>query len=194
MSTQRINTGNATYQTRWPLQMFDTWHNVKLGSRNQSIANPDVVCPHCRNTGIVVLDHAPIDGAACPMCVIGRMQNKSWRARPRYDADGKTPIVDSAPPAEWCWKPQDDPAQYSWNHGMSVDHTTVCGRCRVLPALPGRVCSSCQVGAVEPVGLPRGVPRSAGELARGLLGGRTLEHVETENYDAADAPDWMEAS
>lgn len=141
-STQTINHGGHTYRTSWPKQMFTSWINTRLDADGNPRRNDDEICPHCQNGGLVILD-ATGSGVACPMCQIGRMQNVHWRTMLRFDKNGKPAAATILHPQEFCWRPQDDVAQYSWNNGLGIDHTTMCGQCRRSAAIPGHVCRSC---------------------------------------------------
>lgn len=140
---QRIEVNGARYQTRWPMHAFRRFLNAEVGEHGQSIPSRTVTCMHCNNTGIVILDDGQSDGAACPMCVIGRMHNKSWRMTAfACERDGK-PVVNALPIGDWYWRPSDDFRGVTWNHGLSIDHTEVC-RCGSGVCVPHGVCSQCQ--------------------------------------------------
>lgn len=146
MGFQRITLAGSgtTIQTKWPEQAFRAFLNVDLGADGRGVPSKSVRCPHCRNTGFVILDHTLSDAVACPMCVIGRMHNKSWRMGPiQFDSSGK-PVVNELPIHDWCWRPSDDIAQHSWNYGLSVDHVAICGECNAAAAVPRKSCVACQ--------------------------------------------------
>lgn len=138
---QKVTHDNATYQTRWPLTTFRSWMNVELSADGKSTISRKVECLHCRNQGMVILDHTN-DGVACPMCSLGRLQNASWRAPFKFDGNGR-PVTKALPVEEWCWRPSDDMSQWSWNHGLSVDHTKACPDCLHEPVIPGGTCPGC---------------------------------------------------
>ena len=140
---QVINHNGATYRTRWPAQMFQAFRNLDLDEQNRPQVSDRVTCPHCANLGSVALDAYSCDVVACPMCQVGRLHNVSWRARLSFD-DRNKPIVSSQPISDWCWRPSDDPSAYSWNKGLSIDHTTRCSSCKQRAAIPGTVCIACR--------------------------------------------------
>jgi hypothetical protein len=142
---QRINRNGTTYQTRWPMHAFRAFLNVELGEGGRSIVSRKVWCPHCQNGGVVILDASTCDGVACPMCAVGKLHNIAWRMnRFEYDSKGGPTPRGELPMESWCWRPSDDLSQWSWNNGLSIDHTAVCGACKERAALPGRECSGCQ--------------------------------------------------
>ena len=141
---QKIHHGDATYQTRWPQHAFRAWRNIEVDvADNRNRVRDDVICPHCQNHGIVILDGPSNTVVACPMCSVGRIQNTSWRMPLRYEKSGRPIFGQMQPVSDWCWRPSDDMHQYSWNHGASIDDTDTCVECRRRPVRPGCTCRSC---------------------------------------------------
>lgn len=96
--------------------------NGKSGEQN---------CAHCHNSGNVVLDYyEPVTGAPCPMCMVGFNVNQDRKEKNL---------------CYWHMEHGDegiDVHQWSWNHGLSIDH---CRRCRECgdPAI-GQRCTYCK--------------------------------------------------
>lgn len=141
--TQTVNHAGATYRTRWPKAMFSTYANVRV-DREVWKADKTLVCPHCENRGLVALDGYSAEVVACPMCTMGRIHNTTWRVPIRYEKNGDPVLGAYVPADQWCWRPQDDIHQYSWNGGLSIDDTDRCSVCYEKPARPGGVCRSCK--------------------------------------------------
>jgi hypothetical protein len=141
-----LKVNGTTYHTRWPMQAFQVWHNMHPNTYGEWRLEPDVVCPHCLNDGVVIVDGvSPGLGVACPMCYLGGHQNRRWRVRSRMrvDRNGVPVVWEELPVGEWCWKVGTDLSGFSWNGGMSVWMTRVCDRCGVRPCLEESVDCGC---------------------------------------------------
>lgn len=141
--TQLVHHAGRNYRTCWPEQMFNAWINHTVSGDVVRVSNAET-CLHCENLGLVALDAYPNTVVACPMCSIGRGHNVSWRNPITYTKQGEPVIGRMVPVDGWCWRPTDDPAQYSWNNGLGIDDVAACSSCYRQAVQPGNVCRSCK--------------------------------------------------
>lgn len=105
--------------------MFD-FDNLRPGPEGALLVNRKVVCGHCGNECVVMLDRPREALAPCPMCRGGAVRNR--QAEDRGDAH---------------WSSQEQVDQCSWEGGLTSQHLWLCASlyCRELVASKGAACS-----------------------------------------------------
>lgn len=122
--------------------MFKWWVNMTVSPDGRDIVNRDVVCLHCRNVGMVVLD-GENRGVPCPMCALGGYRNARWLLPMRVEQLGSV-----GDPSRWYWKSPADVDGVSWERGLTCKHGYTCTMCGVGACERGKTCESCEPSGV----------------------------------------------
>jgi hypothetical protein len=128
--------------------------NLTRGTTGQPVVvhGATIRCPHCGDTGLVLMDYPRNDAWPCPGCTYGELLNNRW-----------TPDPDARGP--WDTASASVRESLRWENGVSLAHTETCQaaadstrhpdgrRCR-RPAVPGAggglaLCDAHRDGGVE---------------------------------------------
>lgn len=133
---------------------YSAWRNVSVSeTTGDTIVSrePFNRCPHCSNTGLVILDqqptHLPV-AAPCPMCALGGIRAVEYAngrlAPPGSHADNPLPRSHAALQAPHYWH-NVDLDTVSWQGGLTARHDRRCSTygCHTLVTTTGP-CPSCQ--------------------------------------------------